>query len=285
MGERRDLANPEGRFGRDTSVAATGPVGPGCTVVFDADRSWSETSGSGPSLHQAAVHEIGHVLGLGHTEDPASVLHPQRENGRTRLAPADLAGLHSLYGGGSEGPGDLVIEAARPVPALRRVAPPEMTAWVLFDTDGDGDEEVLVWATGARAAGVLTVYHFSEGPLLERSVGPHLGIGGHGARVLVGRAPDGERCIDVAWPDSTYSRWSFGTTGCWGSAPDFGGRPPQRTWSWGRTRRREISTATAGPSACAAWGPEPGMPTGNRPLARNDRRRPLRLVSGHGVPR
>jgi hypothetical protein len=205
--------NPDGRFGRDTSVAATGPMGPACQVVFDADRTWSEAPGSGLSLHQAAVHEIGHVLGLGHTEDPTAVLHAQRENGRTLLAPADLAGLHSLYGGGSDGPGDLVIDAERPVPALRRVAPPGASDWTLFDTDGDGDDEILVWATGARAAGVLTVYHFSRGPLLERSTGPHLGIGGYGARLFVGRTADGERCIDVSWPDSAVSRWSFGSDG------------------------------------------------------------------------
>jgi hypothetical protein len=205
--------NPAGRFGRDTSVAATGPVGPGCAIVFDAGRTWSESSGSGASLFQAAVHEIGHALGLGHVEEPSAVLHPQRENGRTQLSPGDLAGLQSLYGGGSEGPGDLVIEGARPVPALRRTAPPDVSDWALFDTDGDGDDEILVWAIGARAPGVLTAYHFSAGPLLQRTVGPVFGIGGYGSRVTLGRTPDGERCIDVAWPDSSASRWCFGDDG------------------------------------------------------------------------
>jgi hypothetical protein len=197
-------------FGHDTSVARTTPVGPGCTVLVDAGREWTEAS-----LFQAAVHELGHALGLGHTEDTAAVMHAQRETGRTQLGAADLAGLCSLYGGGSDGPGDLTVEGG---PVLRRVAPPGRSDWTLFDTDGDGDDELLVWDLSSTGAGALTAYHFASGPRLERTVGPVLGVAGHGARVSLS-AEEGERALVVEWPDGpegTRVRRSFDEGGVLG---------------------------------------------------------------------
>lgn len=203
--------NPSSPFGRDTSVAVTGPVGPGCRVSFDAGRPWEEAQGAGASLLQAVVHEAGHVLGLGHSVDARSVLHPQRE--RAALAPAamDFDGLHSLYGGGRDGRGDLVIEG-RDAPVLRRVAPPAWTDWTLFDADGDGDDELLVWARAEVGAGALTLYHFAAGPQLERTVGPVLGFAGHGAEVECVAEPAG-RFADVYAADGTALRWRFDDKG------------------------------------------------------------------------
>jgi len=207
--------HPDSPFGRDTSVAATGPVGPGCTVWFDAGRTWQEGGDAararGASLFQAAVHEIGHALGLAHSVDPRSVLHPQRENGRTELAPSDLDGLHSLYGGGVDAPGDLVIEG-RDVPVLRRVVDPAAADWTLFDVDGDGDQELLVFARAGNLAGALTTYHFAAGPRLERSVGPFLGLAGPGARIEP-VAKGGRRFLDVFQADGTAQRWSLDEAG------------------------------------------------------------------------
>src|SRR5262249_17470115 len=46
-------------FGADPSIAHAGPVGPGTFVHFDPERAWDAES-----LQRAALHEIGHVLGL-----------------------------------------------------------------------------------------------------------------------------------------------------------------------------------------------------------------------------
>ncbi len=86
-------------FGVDTSVAHTGPFGPGTFVHLDAGRDWSERGRL--SLFHTSLHETGHVLGLGHSPDPAAVMFATDDVVRERLSSSDLAGIHSLYGGGA----------------------------------------------------------------------------------------------------------------------------------------------------------------------------------------
>jgi hypothetical protein len=160
-------------FGADPGVAHTGPVAPGTFVHFDAGRDWERTL----SLRQAALHELGHVLGLDHSADEGAVMFPEPKPERARLAPSDLAGIHSLYGGGEPGAGDLEVVGAL---TLRRVAPRELADWTLFDTDGDGDQEVLVWRTDAAGHGALTVFSFAPGPSLAGTLGPLYGTVGPG---------------------------------------------------------------------------------------------------------
>jgi len=155
-------------FGVDPGVAHAGPVGPGTFVHFDAERAWDHEA-----LRRAALHELGHVLGLGHSPDERAVMHAQPGAERAHLGASDRAALHSLYGGGAPGPGDLEVVGAL---TLRGVAPPERSAWTLLDTDGDGDQEILVWRTDAAGHGARTSFHFGRGPVLERTVGPLYGL-------------------------------------------------------------------------------------------------------------
>ncbi|MEC7584386.1 MAG: matrixin family metalloprotease [Planctomycetota bacterium] len=166
-------------FGTNATVAHSGPVKPGTFIHFDAERSWQqeENDGDGYSIYGTAVHELGHVLGLGHTVDRAAVM----RTGVIRSAPlarSDLAGLHSLYGGGQDGPGDLrvVDDAGSLVAVLRRVAPTSSTEWDLFDANGDGREDVVVWRTDSAGHGELMIYQFGAGAKLERTSGPFFGM-------------------------------------------------------------------------------------------------------------
>ncbi len=177
-------------FGTDPSVAHAGPVGPGTFVHFDAQRAWTS-----PALRQAALHEIGHVLGLDHSPDEAAVMYPEPSPARAHLAPSDLAGIHSLYGGGEPTRGDLVVARDGAQLVLHSIAPPELSDWTQFDTDGDGDAEIVTWRTDAAGQGALWSYHFAPGPELEHTLGPFYGVMVPGLEPEFLDTPDGTRLL------------------------------------------------------------------------------------------
>jgi len=75
---------------------------------LDAAESWVATgdvsrasSAVAVDLESVAVHEIGHLLGLGHSSEPGAIMFPTITS-RTRkvdLASDDVVGIQSLYGG------------------------------------------------------------------------------------------------------------------------------------------------------------------------------------------
>jgi hypothetical protein len=57
--------------------------------------------GSGRRWGNVMLHELGHLLGLDHVDDPAQVMYPDANVGRGTWGPGDLAGLAALgYQGG-----------------------------------------------------------------------------------------------------------------------------------------------------------------------------------------
>ena len=49
-------------------------------------------------IFRLALHEAGHVLGLDHSDDPMSVMHPQGASGGVELTVGDIASIQALYG-------------------------------------------------------------------------------------------------------------------------------------------------------------------------------------------
>jgi hypothetical protein len=63
---------------------------------FDDAEGWSTTSGN-VDLLNVAIHEIGHVLGLGHSRTTDAIMWPFVQNGRHNLGEEDIRGILSIY--------------------------------------------------------------------------------------------------------------------------------------------------------------------------------------------
>lgn len=74
-------------------------------VRFDDSDRWQEVgTQSQPDILGAAIHEVGHILGLAHTDVVGSnmywIFHRFSGLGTGQLFPDDIAGIQALYGAG-----------------------------------------------------------------------------------------------------------------------------------------------------------------------------------------
>ena len=69
-------------------------------VHLDDDELFTDQSNVGVNLYKVLVHEIGHVLGLGHSFVNGAVMNPvyQGYNGALVLHEDDINGMRMLYG-------------------------------------------------------------------------------------------------------------------------------------------------------------------------------------------
>jgi len=67
---------------------------------FDDDERFTKEGNiwGAKSLIHVAVHEIGHVLGLRHSNVEGSVMWPTTSKGTSKLHRDDIAGIRDLYG-------------------------------------------------------------------------------------------------------------------------------------------------------------------------------------------
>lgn len=68
----------------------------GGDMHFDEDETWT-TSGGGIDLFAVAVHELGHALGLAHSDNGSAVMAPYYAGAISGLHSDDIAGIQALY--------------------------------------------------------------------------------------------------------------------------------------------------------------------------------------------
>lgn len=63
-------------------------------MFFNTAADWNDVTG----IHSAALHEIGHILGLDHSSDPLSPMHTHGSGASLQLTQQDILNLQSLHG-------------------------------------------------------------------------------------------------------------------------------------------------------------------------------------------
>ncbi len=139
---------------------------------FDDSEHWA--IGANTDLFSVALHELGHALGLGHSDNPADVMYPYYKM-VTTLNSGDVAAVQTLYAAQtnpapnpapapapSPAPSPSPSPAPAPAPLVLTVAaPPSATtasAISLSGTVSGGSGSVTVtWSTNFGASGTATV--------------------------------------------------------------------------------------------------------------------------------
>ncbi|MBK9166678.1 MAG: matrixin family metalloprotease [Bryobacterales bacterium] len=121
---------------------------------FDADENWR--IGWGIDVFSVVLHELGHALGMGHSDRPGSIMYPYYRLA-AGLGQDDIAGIRDLYGEPGEGP----EPEPDPVPLDLRIltpAGPTITQAPSIRLEGtaSGSGVTITWTNDRGGQGVAS---------------------------------------------------------------------------------------------------------------------------------
>lgn len=123
-------------------------------IHLDGSETWVAHGWEGPvssiGLYPVAVHQIGHALGLGHSADPAAVMHDSYTAGKIALGADDISAIQGIYG---PNPGPRFFlrnsnDAGVPSVIARYSDPGHFP--LVGDWDGDGDDTIGIYDPATR---------------------------------------------------------------------------------------------------------------------------------------
>ncbi len=138
------------------------------TITFSDALTWSPDGSGGTNFHSVALHEIGHVLGLGHVNDSSEIMNPVISV--DVLGDGDILGAQILYGTGeSESP-------PTPLPPTDETPPEEETprepTEPTSDSGGDsGGGGAIGMIVGLLAAVVAMIFGGGGGAVVALAAG------------------------------------------------------------------------------------------------------------------
>jgi hypothetical protein len=127
---------------------------------LDADENWH--AGGDVDIYSVALHEAGHAIGLGHSDQPGDVMYPYYRRGM-QLSARDIGAAQALYGAPGLNPPVPISAAPLPSPVplnlvLNTVPPPGQAVQIsLSGTISGGAAPVTIqWQTDHGYSGKAT---------------------------------------------------------------------------------------------------------------------------------